>query len=88
MKPTPRNLFFTLLLVFAFALSACAPAATPEPTAAPTEVPPVEPAGASLTVAGLVNSELVLNTADPAGLEVVKVTVCMSYPMPVLPMVR
>ncbi len=74
MKLTPRNTLFTLLLVFAFALSACGPAATPEPTAAPVEVPPVEPAGASLTVSGLVNSELALNTADPVGLEVVKVT--------------
>ena len=74
MKPTPRNLLLTLLLVIAVVLSACAPAATPEPTAVPMEVPPVEPAGASLTVTGLVNSELTLNTADPAGLEVVKVT--------------
>ncbi len=41
MKLTPRNIFLTLFLVLAVALSACAPAATPEPTAVPaTEVPP------------------------------------------------
>ncbi len=75
MKPTPRNFLITLFLVLAVALSACAPAATPEPTAVPTAVPATEvPAGASLLVTGLVNNELTLTTADPAGLEVVKVT--------------
>jgi len=80
MKLTTRNTLLSLFLVLAVALSACAPAATPEPTAAPapTAVPateaPAAPAGASLTVTGLVKTELTLTTADPAGLEVVKVT--------------
>ncbi len=83
MKLTPRNILLTLFLILTVALSACAPAATPEPTAAPaptaipaTEAPaaPAAPAGASLVVTGLVNAELTLTTADPAGLEVVKVT--------------
>ncbi len=52
MKFTLRNLLVTLVLVFALALTACGPAATPEPTAVPptavppttvpTEVPPTE----------------------------------------------
>ncbi len=89
MKFTPRNILLTLFLILAVALSAClspsggAPAATPEPTAAPaptavpaTEAPaaPDAPAGSSLAVTGLVNTELTLTTADPAGLEMVKVT--------------
>jgi len=53
------------------ALAACGPAATPEPQ--PTE-PPAEPAGATVTISGLVNQELTLNTADLGGLEVVKLT--------------
>jgi uncharacterized surface protein with fasciclin (FAS1) repeats len=40
-----RNILFTLILIFTFALAACAPAATetPEPTAVPTEAPMPEP---------------------------------------------
>lgn len=74
-----RNLLFTLFLVLVVALSACA-TPTPEPTAppAPTAVPPTEapaaPAGATLTLTGLVNAELTLNAADTGGLEVVKLT--------------
>lgn len=81
MKLTPRNILLTLVLVLAVALSACAPAATPEPAPASTDVPaeavpaaPAEPAGAPLLVTGMVNAELTLTTADPAGLEVVKIT--------------
>ena len=83
MKLTHRNILLTLFLMLAVALSACAPAATPEPTVAPaptavpaTEAPaaPAAPAGASLMVTGLVKAELTLTTADPAGLEVVKLT--------------
>jgi tungstate transport system substrate-binding protein len=42
-----RNTLFALLIIFVLALSACAPAATPQPTAvpptvAPTEVPPTQ----------------------------------------------
>ncbi len=81
MKHT-RNILLTLFLVLAVALSACAtptPEATvaPAPTAVPpTEAPaaPAEPTGATLTVTGLVTTELTLSTADPAGLEVVKLT--------------
>jgi len=80
MKFTSRNIVIALLLVLVVALYACAPAATPEPTSAqvPTAVPatevPAAATGVSLTVVGLVNTELTLSTADPAGLEVVKLT--------------
>lgn len=82
MKHT-RSILFTLLMVLAMALAACGPAATPEPApvepAAPAVEEPVaeEPAadpGASLVISGAVSSELTLTTADPAGLEVVKLT--------------
>ncbi len=82
MKQT-RNILFTLLMILMVALSACAPVASPEPApvepAAPAveesaaEAPAVDP-GASLVISGAVNSELTLTTADPAGLEVVKLT--------------
>lgn len=69
------------LVVFALAIAACAPAATPvpvEPTAVPVEptaVPPTEaPAAAStptLVVTGLVANELALAEADLRAMEVV-----------------
>lgn len=83
MKFTSRNILLTLFLVLAVALSACAPAATPEPAPveptapaaeAPTaEVPPADP-GASLVISGAVSAEFTLISADTAGLEVVKLT--------------
>jgi tungstate transport system substrate-binding protein len=83
MKLTHRNILLTLFLVLAVALSACAPAAAPEPapvepTAPAAEAPiaevPAANPGASLIISGAVSAELTLTTADPAGLEVVKLT--------------
>ncbi len=83
MKLTPRKILLTLFLVLAAAISACAPAATPElapvePTApaaeAPTAEAPAADPGASLIISGAVSAELTLTSADPAGLEVVKLT--------------
>ena len=83
MKLTPRKILLTLFLVLAVALSACAPAATPEPALveptapaaeAPTAEVPAADLGASLVISGAVNAEVTLTTADPAGLEVVKLT--------------
>lgn len=65
MKITPRNILLSLFLVLAVALSACAPAATPEPTAAPTAVPPTAAPTAvppTATPAGPANPELILAT--------------------------
>jgi tungstate transport system substrate-binding protein len=68
------KLFLVLGMVLSLVLSACGQA-TPVPTAAPvTEAPVVVPPGATVTISGLVNQELTLNTADTGGLEVVKLT--------------
>ncbi len=74
-------LLMTIFVALSLGLAACQPAA-PEvvPTEAPaiTEAPVVTeapaPAGATVTIKGLVSQELSLNTADLGGLEVVKVT--------------
>ena len=65
MKNTFRNTLMIASLIFMLALAACGPAVTPTPA---------KPAGATVTVSGLVNQELTLNTADLGGLEVVKLT--------------
>jgi tungstate transport system substrate-binding protein len=60
MKIIHRNMLLTIFLVLVVALSACGPAATPQPTAAPTVVPatavpptaaPVKPANPDLILA-------------------------------------
>jgi len=56
LKLTPGNMLFSLFLVLAVALSACAPAATPEPSAEPTAVP------ATATPSGPANPDLILAT--------------------------
>lgn len=56
MKLSTRNLLFTLFLVLAVALSACAPAVIPRPTAEPAAIPP----GAVLVAP--VNPDLILAT--------------------------
>ena len=64
------NLFIVPGLILFLVLSACG-----TPTPAPvTEAPVVEPAGASITIKGLVDNELTFTTGDAGGLEVVKVT--------------
>ena len=66
MKITKRNLLFSLFLVLAMALSACAPAATPEPTAMPatavpaTAAPTAVPATADASAPA--NPDLILAT--------------------------
>jgi len=66
MKITKRNLLFSLFLVLAVALSACAPAATPEPTAMPatavpaTAAPTAVPATAAASAPA--NPDLILAT--------------------------
>jgi tungstate transport system substrate-binding protein len=72
MKLTPRTLLFTLFLVLAVALSACAPAATPAPTAVPptavpptavpTAVPPTEAPTATAAPTVPANPDLILAT--------------------------
>jgi len=51
MKITPRNLLLTIFLVLAVALSACAPAASPQPTAVPPTAAPAGPANPDLILA-------------------------------------
>ena len=69
MKITKRNLLFSLFLVLAVALSACAPAATPEPTAMPatavpaTAAPTAVPATAAASAPA--NPDLILATTLP-----------------------
>lgn len=65
MKISTRNLLFSLFLVLVVALSACGPAVTPEPAAAPTAVPATaEPTAvpATETPAGPANPDLILAT--------------------------